>query len=76
MVKNTEGGIMTYFKDYTFHWWEFGLLKISLLALGILAGSYWAGFFSAKNINLMLWAIFFIPAVYLVIAAFKQAGQK
>ncbi len=36
---------MTLFRDYTFHWWQFSLLKLCILALGILVGSYWHEYF-------------------------------
>jgi hypothetical protein len=64
---------MKLFKEYTFHWWEFGLLKISLIALGVLAGSHWAYIFNSKAITLLLVVIFVIPSVYLMIATLKQA---
>ena len=33
------------FKTYTVTWWQVGLLKVSLIALGILIGSTWYEFF-------------------------------
>jgi len=33
------------FKTYTVTWWQVGLLKVSLIALGILIGSTWHEFF-------------------------------
>jgi len=31
---------MDIFRDYTFTWWQVGLLKLALLSLGIAIGSY------------------------------------
>jgi len=63
---------MTYFKDYTFKWWQFSLLKVSLLALGILIGKTWPAVFSGTGINALLWVVFAVPAVYLAAVAYKQ----
>ncbi len=63
------------FKAYTYHWWELGLLKFSLIALGILIGSYFADFFRIATITLILWLIFALPALYLIIVSLKQANK-
>lgn len=64
---------MNLFKDFTFHWWEFSLLKISMVSLGILAGSYFSNFFRTKTMTLFLIAVFVLPAIYLIFKTFKQA---
>jgi hypothetical protein len=64
---------MTFFRDFTFHWWQFGLIKISLIAVGILLGSYWAAFFRRKKITLLLWLAFLVPAIYSAFVALRQA---
>jgi hypothetical protein len=63
---------MNFFSDFTFHWWQIGLIKISLIALGILIGSYRAGFFRNKIIAVLLWLAFLIPAVYSAFVALQQ----
>ncbi|HXK39961.1 MAG TPA: hypothetical protein VJ837_03965 [Candidatus Paceibacterota bacterium] len=32
---------MTIFKNYTYRWWQIGLFKLALLAIGIAIGAYW-----------------------------------
>ena len=32
---------MKIFKQHTYQWWEMGILKLSLLLLGITIGAYW-----------------------------------
>ena len=29
------------FRDYTYRWWQIALLKVAVLALGILIGAWW-----------------------------------
>lgn len=65
---------MKLFKDYTFHWWQFGLLKIALIALGILIGSYWAEYFKSSTVITALWLAFILPAIYLMGVALKQSS--
>ncbi len=36
---------MNRFKDFTMKWWQAGLFKIGMLALGIAVGAYWHGLF-------------------------------
>lgn len=32
---------MTLFTSYTFTWWQLGIFKLALLAVGVAAGAYW-----------------------------------
>ncbi len=50
------------FKSYTFAWWQLGLLKISLLALGLAVGSTWPGLFAGWRELLLV--LFVVPAFY------------
>ena len=36
---------MKIFRDYTLHWWQASLLKVCVLAFGIIVGVYWSAFF-------------------------------
>ncbi len=36
---------MNLFKNFTMKWWQAGLFKIGLLALGIAVGAYWHNLF-------------------------------
>lgn len=65
---------MKIFHDYTFTWWQLALLKVSLLALGILIGSLWAGLF-AGVVKLFLLVFFIIPALYLAIRLLKKSSR-
>jgi hypothetical protein len=50
------------FRSYTFTWWQLGLLKISLLALGLAVGSTWPGLFAGWRGLLLV--LFVAPAFY------------
>lgn len=67
---------MKLFKDYTFRWWEFGLFKVCLIALGILIGSSWPHIFCTAKKTIVLWVLFVLPAVYLTAVALKQANVQ
>jgi|GEM_PF-887103 len=59
---------MRWLCDYRMHWWQIGLLKIAVLAFGILAGAYFYRFFlGGPGILILLWCLFLIPAIYLVL---------
>jgi hypothetical protein len=36
-----QGARMNIFKTFTLKWWQTGLLKLGMLALGIAIGAYW-----------------------------------
>jgi hypothetical protein len=58
---------MKVFHDYTFRWWQVGLLKIALLSLGILVGTDFSSFFAGnQGLLALLWCLFLIPTIYLV----------
>lgn len=52
----------TLFRPITFTWWQVGLLKVSLLSLGVLIGATWPSVFVAWRAALM--ALFVGPAFY------------
>ena len=66
---------MKYFKDYTLSWWQFGLMKISLIALGILIGCTWPAVFGGAWVIALLWGAFAVPAIYLAAVSLKQVGK-
>jgi uncharacterized membrane protein len=66
---------MKIFKDYTLHWWQFGLLKLSLIAFGILLGSRWANMFSTPPITIVLLVLFIVPSLYLIAITLKQTAK-
>ena len=61
---------MNPFKSYVFTWWQLGLLKTSMLALGLVLGATWPGVFARWRA--ILWVIFLIPAIYLMVISFQQ----
>jgi hypothetical protein len=40
-----------FFKSYIFTWWQIGIFKLALLAIGIAIGSYWHIFFRAYQVR-------------------------
>lgn len=61
---------MKIFRDWTFKWWEVGLLKLCLVSFGIILGLYFYNYL----VGLMwLWCtIFIITAIYFIPRAFKK----
>lgn len=53
----TTGSPMNLFKSFTLQWWQAGLFKVGLLALGIAVGAYWHGLFTG-----------FLPALIIIAA--------
>jgi hypothetical protein len=60
----------TLFKSFTFAWWQLGLLKLSLLSLGIVVGATWPGVFMGWRDLLVV--LFVAPAFYLSYVWLKQ----
>ena len=54
---------MNIFKSFTLKWWQTGLFKWSILALGIVIGSTWADLFYEWRTVLLL--LFLIPGLYI-----------
>jgi len=59
-----------FFKSYTFTWWQIGIFKLALLAIGVAIGSYWSEFF--KNYLVLLIIIAVIASLYIMSVSFKQ----
>ena len=60
----------TFFKSVTFTWWQVGLLKLSLLSLGVVVGSTWPEIFVGWRDVLMV--LFVVPAFYVTYLWFRQ----
>ena len=54
---------MKIFKNFTLKWWQLGLLKVSLIALGIILGVYFQFFF--LPVIVLITIIFIVPAIYI-----------
>jgi hypothetical protein len=63
---------MKIFRDWTFPWWEIGLIKICLLSLGILLGLYFYDYLI--DLSWLWWALFIVTAVYFIDRFFR--GKK
>jgi hypothetical protein len=61
---------MTLFRSVTFTWWQVGLLKMSLLSLGVVVGSTWPDLFVGWRDLLAI--LFVVPAFYLTYLWFRQ----
>ena len=61
---------MTFFKDFTFAWWQLGLLKLSMVALGLGVGSTWPAVFAGWRDLLLI--LFVVPAFYMSYVWLKQ----
>ena len=61
---------MKIFNPVTLKWWQGSLLKISMIALGIILGVSWYAFF----LKYIVWVtiIFIVPAIYLASVWWKQ----
>ena len=47
---------MNFFKTFTLRWWQAGLFKWGLLALGIVIGAYWHALFAGYPLVLIIFA--------------------
>jgi hypothetical protein len=61
---------MNPFKSFTLKWWQTGLLKLSMISLGIILGIYWQGFFHQWIVIVTI--VFIVPALYLVRVWWEQ----
>ncbi len=59
---------MTLFRDYTYKWWQVGVIKVASLCVGLAVGAYWCGFFS--QYLLLLLAIVVVCGVYISYVTF------
>src|SRR5665648_761253 len=64
------------FKSYTFTWWQIGIFKLALLAIGAAIGAHWHEFFGASLTTLIIIAViagFYIAFTWWQIGIFKLA---
>ena len=61
---------MNLFKSYSLTWWQMGILKLALLAMGAAIGAYWHEFFGANLVLLVVIAA--IAGAYIMYATLKQ----
>jgi len=61
---------MKLFKSYTFSWWQMGVFKLALVAIGAAIGAYWHEFFGAYLTALIVIAV--IAGAYIMYVSLKQ----
>jgi hypothetical protein len=61
---------MNLFKTFTLKWWQAGLFKWGVLALGIVIGTYWHALFAGYLLVLMIFAA--VNLAYLTYVWAKQ----
>lgn len=61
---------MKIFKSYTFAWWQMGVFKLALLAIGIAIGATWSQAFLPYTIALVVIGV--VLGMYLVVISFKK----
>jgi hypothetical protein len=62
--------MLRFFKSYTFTWWQIGIFKVALLAIGAAAGAYWHQFFGANLAGLVVVAV--LASLYIMYVSMKQ----
>jgi hypothetical protein len=61
---------MNPFESFWLTWWQAGLLKLSMVALGLAVGSTWPEVFA--GLQTLLWVLFVVPGFYLSYVWLKQ----
>ncbi len=61
---------MKIFRTWTFKWWEVGVIKVSLISLGILLGVYFTDFLS--GLMWLWWFLFVITTVFFLIKMVRE----
>jgi len=55
---------MKIFRAWTFQWWEVSLIKICLISLGIILGSYFFPYL--YDLLWLWWALFAVTGIYFI----------
>jgi hypothetical protein len=61
---------MKIFRNWTFKWWEMGLLKLCLLSLGIILGLYFYDYL--VGLIWLWWILFIVIVIYFLPKIFKK----
>jgi len=69
-VPTKKGTRMNMFKTFTLKWWQTGLFKLGMLALGIAIGAYWRDFFGGYLFVLLVVAV--VSLAYVSYVWWKQ----
>lgn len=65
---------MKIFKNYTFTWWQAGIFKLSLLAIGVAIGANWPEVFAPYTVILVVIGI--VLGIYLATISFRKQVKK
>lgn len=65
-----KGAHMNIFKTFTLKWWQTGLFKWGMLALGIAIGTYWHDLFGGYLLILIIGAV--VSLAYVTFVWWKQ----
>jgi len=63
---------MDIFHEYLIDWWQMGLMKIALIAIGIIIGAKWPKLFSRPIVCWTLFILFLVIAIYTIISIWPQ----
>ncbi len=61
---------MKIFRTWTFKWWEMGMIKVSLLSLGILLALYFYDYLI--GLKWLWWILFVLTVIYFIPKVFKK----
>ena len=61
---------MNIFRNYTFTWWQAGILKISVVCIGVAIGANWPEVFAKYTTLLIVIAV--VLGIYLAVISFKK----
>ena len=61
---------MNILKNYTFTWWQAGIFKVCLLAIGIAIGANWPKVFA--QYTTLLVAVGIVLGIYLAVISFRK----
>jgi hypothetical protein len=63
---------MVFFHNYIITYWQSSMLKIAVLALGMIFGATWPAFFKKPVVWWILWVVFVIFSVILLVQLWPQ----
>jgi uncharacterized membrane protein YgaE (UPF0421/DUF939 family) len=61
---------MKIFKNYTYTWWQMGIFKLSLLAIGAAIGAHWGEILFPYSLLLIIIGV--ILAIYVISISLRQ----
>ena len=62
------------FSSYTYTWWQMGVFKVSLLAIGMIAGAYLAAF--VMDALWLFIALVVLSTGYVIVASLTGPNKK